>query len=119
MSEVVVRPDFDAVVTDEKNREIIEEFESESKTRTLTGAWGTGVTVLCVATTLFALYYAAAGLEIPGLRIVLVPNFRILGQTITTPQVYTMLFLSAILARKLAQEPGKSEHRIRGASNGE
>jgi TRAP-type uncharacterized transport system fused permease subunit len=91
--ELVERPDFDAVAADEKNREIIEEFESESKTRTLTGVWGRVVTVLCVATTLFALYYAAAGLEIPGTGIVLVPNFRILGQTITTPQIYSMLFL--------------------------
>jgi TRAP transporter 4TM/12TM fusion protein len=93
----VERPDFDAVVADEKNREIIEEFESESKTRKLTGAWGTAVTVLSVATTLFALYFAAAGVKLPVLDIVLVPNFRILGQTITTPQIYTMVFLSAIL----------------------
>jgi TRAP transporter 4TM/12TM fusion protein len=93
----VERPDFDAVLADQKNRELIEEYASESKTRTLAGGWGRAVTFLCVATTLFALYYAAAGAEIPGLGIVLVPNFRILGQTITTPQIYTMLFLSAIL----------------------
>jgi TRAP transporter 4TM/12TM fusion protein len=95
---LVERPDFDSVVADEKNRELIEEFESESRTRPLTGKWGTAVTVLCVATTLFALYYAAAGTEIPGTAIVLVPNFRILGQTITTPQIYTMIFLSSVLA---------------------
>src|SRR5206468_6417087 len=74
-----------------------EEFESEAKTRSLPGFWGRVVTVLSVGTTLFALYYAAAGAEIPGTRFVLVPNFRIGGQTITTPQIYVMLFLSAIL----------------------
>ncbi|HEX9269690.1 MAG TPA: TRAP transporter fused permease subunit [Candidatus Limnocylindria bacterium] len=93
----IVRPDFEAVVSDEKNRELIEEYEAESKTRKLTGVWGRVVTVLSVATTLFALYYAAAGAEIPYLGMVLVPNFRILGQTITTPQIYTMIFLTAIL----------------------
>jgi TRAP transporter 4TM/12TM fusion protein len=95
--EVIERPDLDAVLADERNRELIEEFESESKTRRLGGAGGRIITVLSVATTLFALYYAAAGARIPGLGIVLVPNFRIGGQTITTPQIYVMLFLSAIL----------------------
>src|SRR5207245_9848092 len=33
--EVIARPDFEQVVADEKNREIIEEFENEAKTRTL------------------------------------------------------------------------------------
>jgi TRAP transporter 4TM/12TM fusion protein len=95
--EVVERPDLDAVLADERNRELIEEFESEAKTRSLAGFWGRLVTVLSVATTLFALYYAAAGAPIPGTSLVLVPNFRIGGQTITTPQIYVMLFLSAIL----------------------
>jgi len=95
--EIVARPDLDQVLTDDKNREIIEEFENESKTRTLTGAWGRAVTILSVATTLFALYYAAAGADIPGTDFVLVPDVRILGQTLTTPQIYVMLFLSATL----------------------
>ncbi|HEY3118602.1 MAG TPA: TRAP transporter fused permease subunit [Chloroflexota bacterium] len=95
--ELVERPDLDAVLTDERNREIIEEFENEAKTRSLTGLWGRFATVLSVATTLFALYYAAAGAEIPGTGLVLIPNFRVGGQTITTPQIYVMLFLSMIL----------------------
>ncbi len=95
--EVIARPDLDAVLADERNREIIEEFENEAKTRTLPGAWGRFITALSVATTLFALYYAAAGAEIPGTSFVLVPNVRIGNQTITTPQIYVMLFLSAIL----------------------
>ena len=95
--EVIARPDLDAVLADEHNREIIEEYENEAKTRTLHGAWGRFVTVLSVATTLFALYYAAAGAEIPGTSFVLVPNVRFGDQTITTPQIYVMLFLSAIL----------------------
>ena len=55
MSDVVVRPDFESVLADEKNREIIEEFENEAKTRTLSGWWARIVTSLSVATTLFAL----------------------------------------------------------------
>lgn len=95
--EVIVRPDLDKVLSDEKNREIIEEFESESKTRTLTGWWDRLVTGLSVATTLFALYYAAAGAEIPFTGVVLVPTLYVLGQTITTKQIYEMIFLAAIL----------------------
>jgi TRAP transporter 4TM/12TM fusion protein len=95
--EVVVRPDFEAVVADEKNREIIEEFENEAKTRTLSGWWARVVTSLSVATTLFALYYAAAGAEIPFTGVVLVPTVAVFGETITTKQIYEMLFLAAIL----------------------
>src|SRR4030088_2786152 len=97
MRQVVVRPDFDAVVTDEKNREIIEEFENEAKTRTLTGLWARFATSLSVATTLFALYYAAAGAEIPFTSVVLVPSISVFGETITTKQIYEMLFLAAVL----------------------
>jgi TRAP transporter 4TM/12TM fusion protein len=95
--EVIVRPDLDKVLSDEKNREIIEEFENESKTRTLTGWWDRVVTGLSVAVTLFALYYAAAGAEIPYTNFVLVPTFYVLGQTITTKQIYEMIFLAAVL----------------------
>ena len=97
MSDVVVRPDFDAVLSDEKNREIIEEFESEAKTRSLTGWWARFATSLSVATTLFALYYAAAGAEIPFTSVVLVPTISVFGETITTKQIYEMLFLAAVL----------------------
>ena len=95
--EVIARPDLEAVLAEEKTKELIEEYESEARTRTLAGWWGRAVTVLSVATTLFALYYAAAGAEIPGTSFVLVPSIRLLGQTITTPQIYVMLFLTAIL----------------------
>jgi TRAP transporter 4TM/12TM fusion protein len=108
--EVIARPDFEQVQADEKNREIIEEFESEAKTRTLTGWWGRFVTTLSVATTLFALYYAAAGAEIPGTTFVLVPTFSILGQTITTKQIYEMLFLAAILTLTFLLYP--AHHRF-------
>jgi TRAP transporter 4TM/12TM fusion protein len=97
VSDVVVRPDFDAVQRDEKNREIIEEFESEAKTRTLAGWWARFATSLSVATTLFALYYAAAGAEVPFTSVVLVPTISVFGETITTKQIYEMLFLAAVL----------------------
>ena len=58
--EVIARPDLEQVLSDEKNRELIEEFESESKTRTLTGFWDRFVTGLSVAVTLFALLTAYA-----------------------------------------------------------
>src|SRR5437879_8129892 len=95
--ELVARPDLEAVLADEKTKELIEEFEAEARTRTFTGGWDRVVTGLSVATTLFALYYAAAGAEIPFTGIVLVPTIRLLGQTITTPQIYVMIFLTAIL----------------------
>ena len=95
--EVIVRPDLDQVLSDERNRELIEEFESEAKTRTLHGFWDRLVTALSVAVTLFALYYAAAGAEIPFTGVVLVPTFYLLGQTITTKQIYEMIFLAGVL----------------------
>ena len=52
--EVVARPDLEAVLADEKTKELIEEYEAEAKTRTFTGWWDHAVTVLAVATTLFA-----------------------------------------------------------------
>src|SRR3989440_6790997 len=95
--EVITRPDLEAVLADDKTKELIEEYEAEARTRTFTGWWDRVVTGLAVGTTLFALYYAAAGAEIPFTGVVLVPSFRILGQTITTPQIYEMIFLTAIL----------------------
>ena len=111
MSEVVVRPDLEAVLSDEKNREIIEEFESEAKTRTLTGWWARIATTLSVATTLFALYYAAAGAEIPFTSVVLVPTISVFGETITTKQIYEMLFLAAVLTLTFILYP--AHHRFR------
>ena len=108
--EIIARPDLDQVLADEKNREIIEEFESESKTRTLAGWWARIVTSLSVATTLFALYYAAAGAEIPFTSFVLVPTISILGETITTKQIYEMLFLAAILTLTFLLYP--AHHRF-------
>ena len=108
--EIVVRPDFDSVVADEKNRELIEEFANEAKNRSLTGWWARLVTGLSVATTLFALYYAAAGAEVPGTTIVLVPTISILGETVTTKQIYEMLFLAAILTLTFLLYP--AHHRF-------
>ncbi|TMC79634.1 MAG: hypothetical protein E6J15_00470 [Chloroflexi bacterium] len=95
--EVIARPDLEAVLADDKTKELIEEYEAEARTRAFTGWWDKIVTTLAVATTLFALYFAAAGAEIPFTGVVLVPSLRVLGQTITTPQIYVMIFLTAIL----------------------
>src|SRR6059036_21974 len=95
--EVIARPDLEAVLAEDKTKELIEEYEAEARTRTFTGWWDRLVTTLAVATTLFALYFAAAGAEIPFTGVVLVPSLRVLGQTITTPQIYVMIFLTAIL----------------------
>ena len=94
--ERVSRPDLDEVLADEKTKELIEEFEQEARTRTLTGAWAGIVTGIAVAVTLFALYYAIAGAQIPLTGIV-VPSFRVFDQTITTPQIYVMIFLTGTL----------------------
>ena len=91
------RPDLDAALADEKSRELIQEYEQEARTRTLTGGWKRLVDGLAVGTALLALYNAAAGAELPGTRFVLVPNIPILGISLTTLQVYVMVFLAAIL----------------------
>src|SRR2546430_8243193 len=95
--EVIARPDLEAVLADDKTKELIEEYEAEARTRTFSGWPDKIITTLAVATTLFALYFAAAGAEIPFTGVVLVPSIRLLGQTITTPQIYVMIFLTAIL----------------------
>jgi len=94
--ERIERPDLDTALDDEK-RGLIEKFEAEARTRTLGGLWGRIVEILAIGLALFALYYAAAGAELPGTRFVLVPSIRVLGQTITTSQIYVMIFLSAVL----------------------
>jgi len=82
--EIIARPDLEAVLAEDKTKELIEEYEAEARTRTFTGWWDKIVTTLAVATTLFALYFAAAGAEIPFTGVVLVPSLRVLGQTITS-----------------------------------
>jgi TRAP transporter 4TM/12TM fusion protein len=95
-ADVVVRPDLERVLADEKTKEIIEEFEQEARTRTLSGTWERIVTAIAVAVALFSLYYAIAGGQIPLTGIV-IPSVRAFGQTITTPQIYVMLFLTGAL----------------------
>ena len=112
-AEIIVRPDLDQVLADDKTKELIEEYEQEARTRPLEGRWETLATMLAVATTLFALYYAISGAELPFTSFVLVPTFRILGQTITTPQIYTMLFLSAILVLTFLWYPALPRFRKR------
>ncbi len=95
-AELIDRPDLDGILADEKTKELIEEFEQEARTRTLTGVWATVVTAIAVAVTLFALYFAIAGAQIP-LTSIVVPSFRVFDQTITTPQIYVMIFLTGTL----------------------
>src|SRR5207245_3932945 len=95
--EVIARPDLEAVLADDKTKELIEEYEAEARTRTFTGWWDRLVTGLAAATTLFALSTAAAGAEIPFTGVVLVPSFRTLGRTVTTRQFYGTIFLTPIL----------------------
>ena len=95
-SEVIHRPDLDGILADEKTKELIEEFEQEARTRTPRGVWATVVTVIAVAVTIFALYFAIAGAQIP-LTSIVVPSVRVFDQTITTPQIYVMLFLTGTL----------------------
>jgi TRAP transporter 4TM/12TM fusion protein len=112
-TEIVVRPDLEKVLADEKTKELIEEYEQEARTRELRGIPARVVTVIAIATTLFALYYSIAGAEIPFTRFVLVPSFRILDQTITTPQIYTMLFLTAVLVLTFLLYPPLPRYRKR------
>ncbi|MGH2499847.1 MAG: TRAP transporter permease, partial [Candidatus Limnocylindria bacterium] len=84
-------------LVDRRAAEIIEEFESEARTRTLGGPWGRVATVGAVTVALFALYYAVAGAPIPFTGIQILPNVIVYGQTITTPQIYNLIFLGAAL----------------------
>ncbi len=111
--EVIVRPDLERVLSDAKTREIIETYEQEARTRKFTGPMQRIVTVLALATSLFALYYAIAGAPLPGTSIVLVPNVRLFGQTITTPQIYVMLFLAAVLVLTFLVYPPAARFRGR------
>lgn len=112
-AEIVVRPDLEQVLADEKTKELIEEYEQEARTRDLKGTLGRIVTVISVATTLLALYYAIAGAEIPLTTIVLIPTVHILGQTLTTPQIYTMIFLTAALILTFLLYPPLARYRAR------
>jgi TRAP transporter 4TM/12TM fusion protein len=111
--ERIARPDLDAVLTDEKTKELIEEYEQEARTRDLRGPLGTLVNVLAIATSVFALYFAIAGAPIPGTSFVPVPSVRIFDQTITTPQIYVMLFLAAILVLTFLVYPQAARFRAR------
>ncbi|MDP9252175.1 MAG: TRAP transporter large permease subunit, partial [Chloroflexota bacterium] len=110
--EVIIRPDLEQILADDKTKELIEEFEQEARTRTLTGVWGRIVTGLAVTVTLFALYYAIAGAQIPLTGIV-VPSFRVFDQTITTPQIYVMLFLTGTLVLTFLLYPALPRFRKR------
>lgn len=111
--DIIVRPDLEKVLADEKTKELIEEYEQEARTRDLTGLFGRVVTAIAVATTLFALYYAIAGATIPFTGVVLVPTFYLLGQTITTPQIYTMIFLTCALVLTFLLYPALPRFRTR------
>ena len=104
-------PGLEQVTADTKTQELIEEFESESRTRALTGGWGRLVTVLCVGLTLLALYYAAAGAQIPFTDIVFVPNIPVFGHNITEVQIYAFVFLGAILALTFILYPARRAWR--------
>ncbi|HKY51920.1 MAG TPA: TRAP transporter fused permease subunit [Candidatus Limnocylindria bacterium] len=95
--ERIVRPDLERALSDEKTKEIIEQFEQEARTREFTGRPRQILVALSVLTSVFALYYAIAGTPIPGTSFVPVPNIRVFGETITTPQIYVMVFLAFVL----------------------
>lgn len=94
-----------------QTQELIEQFDSESRTRTLDGFWARFVLVGGVATALLSLYYAMAGAPLPFTNIPLVPNVTVLGQTITTPQIYNLVFLGAALVLTFAYYPALARWR--------
>ena len=110
--EVIARPDVERALSDKKARELIEEYEQEARTREFTGPLGTFVTALAVATSLFALYYAVAGAPIPGTGVT-IPTIHVLGETITTPQIFVMLFLGAVLVLTFFVYPPLARFRKR------
>src|SRR5919204_6228531 len=104
-------PALEQVTSDTKTQELIEEFETESRTRSLRGAWAAFVTVLCVGMTLLALYYAAAGAEIPFTSIVFVPNLPLFGHNITEVQIYGFVFLGVVLTLSFILYPARKAWR--------
>ena len=82
---------------DARAQELIEQFETESRTRALAGFWAKFALAGGVAVALLAIYYAMAGAPIPFTRFQLIPNVVLFGQTITTPQIYNLVFLGATL----------------------
>jgi TRAP transporter 4TM/12TM fusion protein len=110
--EVIERPDLDGILADDRTKELIEEFEQEARTRTLSGTWATVVTVIAVAVTVFALYFAIAGAQIP-LTSIVVPSIRVFDQTITTPQIYVMIFLTGTLLLTYLLYPAHPRFRNR------
>ena len=111
--ERIARPDIEAVLSDTRTKALIEEYEQEARTRDLRGPLGTAVNLLAIATSIFALYFAIAGAPIPGTSFVPVPSIRIFDQTITTPQIYVMLFLAAILVLTFLVYPPAARFRAR------
>jgi TRAP transporter 4TM/12TM fusion protein len=112
-AQVIERPDLERVLSDTKTREIIEEYEQEARTREFSGPTATFVKVLAVATSLFALYYAIAGAPIPGTSLVPIPSVRIFDETITTPQIYVMVFLAAVMVLTFLVYPPAGRFRAR------
>ncbi len=100
-------------VSDARAQAIIEEFEAEARTRSLTGAWGRAATTGSVAVAILALYYAIVGAPIPFTNIQILPNFTIYGQTITTPHIYNLIFLGAALVLTFVYYPGLRRWRAR------
>jgi len=98
-------------VDDSRAQELIEQFETESRTRSLTGLWGRFALVGGVATALLAIYYAMAGAPIPFTNIQLIPNVVLYGQTITTPQIYNLVFLGATLVLTFLYYPALQRWR--------
>ena len=101
----------DATVDDKRAQELIEQFETESRTRVLTGFWGRFAQSGGVATALLAIYYAMAGAPIPFTNIQLIPNIVVYGQTITTPQIYNLVFLGAALVLTFLYYPALARWR--------
>jgi TRAP transporter 4TM/12TM fusion protein len=111
--DVIARPDLDQVLSDAKTREIIEEYEQESRTREFGGRLRWIVNGLALATSLFALYFAIAGAPIPGTTFAPIQPIHVFGETITTPQIYEMIFLAAILVLTFLVYPPLARFRKR------
>ncbi|HET7700453.1 MAG TPA: TRAP transporter fused permease subunit [Candidatus Limnocylindria bacterium] len=109
----VARPDLERVLSDVKTKEIIEQFEQEARTREFTGLQRWVVNAMALATSVFALYYAIAGTPLPGTSFVPVPNIRLFGETITTPQIFVMIFLACILTLTFLVYPPAARYRSR------
>ncbi len=99
------------VIDQKRAQELIEEFDTEARTRELGPRWGRFARGFGVALSLLSLYYAVAGAPIPFTNIQMVPNVSFFGLSLTTQAIFSLVFLSAALILTFTYYPALARWR--------